>query len=158
MRPQALPRVLGPPELAAVVGDLLGEAALHLRDALEHLAGDDLEVRAAADGAAHGAARSPRRRTCGRSRRGRPSRARAPRLGELGRVRRCFGMKRSIASSMTALVMTLWPFSSARRRMPVRAMPFTCGGHARHALLGLGRPADALLGAHVELGVARGGS
>ncbi len=37
-------------------------------------------------------------------------------------------MKRSIASSITELVMTLWPFSSARRRMPVRAMPLTWGG------------------------------
>ncbi len=39
-----------------------------------------------------------------------------------------FGMKRSIASSMTALVMTECPFSSASRRTPVRAMPLTCSG------------------------------
>ena len=37
-------------------------------------------------------------------------------------------MKRSIASSITALVITECPFSSARRRTPVRAMPLTCSG------------------------------
>ena len=37
-------------------------------------------------------------------------------------------MNRSIASSITALVTTECPFSSARRRTPVRAMPLTCSG------------------------------
>ena len=39
-----------------------------------------------------------------------------------------FGMNRSIASSITVLVITECPFSSARRRTPVRAIPFTCSG------------------------------
>jgi hypothetical protein len=39
-----------------------------------------------------------------------------------------FGMKRSMASSITAFVITLCPFSNARRRIPVRATPRTCAG------------------------------
>ncbi len=37
-------------------------------------------------------------------------------------------MKRSIASVTRSDDTTLWPFSSASRRMAVRAMPLTCSG------------------------------
>ena len=61
-----------------------------------------------------------------------------------------FGMNRSIASSITALVTTECPFSSARRRTPVRAMPLTCSGTCFIRSSASGVQRTRLLGAHVE--------
>ena len=117
-------------ELAAVVGGLLLEPALHGGDLLDHLAGDDLEDRAAADPALH-RARSPWRRRRTPAHRYRPDFARSSATASASALVASevhFGMKRSMASSITAFVITEWPFSSARRRMPVRAIPLTSGG------------------------------
>src|SRR5207249_12074028 len=54
--PEALPGFLRPSELAPVVSGLLLETTFHLRDPLDHLPGDHLEIRGAADGAPHGVA------------------------------------------------------------------------------------------------------
>src|SRR3970282_2943373 len=48
--PEALPGILRPAELAPVGTGLLLETSLHLRDLLDHLLGDHLEIRGAADG------------------------------------------------------------------------------------------------------------
>ena len=63
-----------------------------------------------------------------------------------------FGMNRSIASSITALVHDRMSLLEGQAKDTGAGDPFDLLGHVLHPLLGFGRPSDALLGAHVETG------
>ena len=115
-------------ELAAVVRGLFGATAFHLHDLLDHLGGD-LEVGAAADEAPTGA----------------PREAETPHFRQIEIERSAACSRMTASASLVAAfapsacsgpsprragrsVMTLWPFSSARRKIAVRAMPCTSAG------------------------------
>ena len=111
-RPERALGVLAPAQLATVVGGLLRRAALDRgdRSIISRSITSKSVPPQTAQRTASGSRRGDAARSCRSTPAGRSARSSATRLGELARLSRAlFGMKRSIASSITALVIDAVP-------------------------------------------------